>query len=146
ELSYFWSNWDTVKAFSYLKDAEKIYPEPSAFQKGQLLFNEAGIVYDSDIVKAKDLYKRADRYFNQWNSARAFLYRSRLWNNYGTLIQKQDSADQYLDVIIEKSLPFARQSGNREHISANLVNIGVILMNVTDYAKARGYYAEAIQV
>ncbi|RQP15255.1 MAG: hypothetical protein EAS52_15650 [Parapedobacter sp.] len=146
ELSYFWSDWDTAKAFAYLKDAENIYPNPSAFRSGQLLFHEAGIVYDSDILKAKDFYKRADRYFSQLESPRAFLYRSRLWNNYGTLVQKQDSADKYLRIIIEKSLPFARQSGSKEHISANLINIGVVLMNVTDYAKARRYYAEAIQV
>src|SRR5690606_15674357 len=61
-------------------------------------------------------------------------------------LQRQDSADRYLNIIIEKSLPFARKSGSQTHISANLVNIGLVLMNITDYHKARSYYDEAISV
>src|SRR5690606_36757613 len=146
ELSYFWSDWDTTRAFSYMRDAEALFPEATAFRKGQLLFNEAGIIYDNDIPRAKRLYKEADRYFSKRETPGAFLYRSRLWNNYGVLLQRQDSADRYLNIIIEKSLPFARKSGSQTHISANLVNIGLVLMNITDYHKARSYYDEAISV
>ncbi|MGS2760977.1 tetratricopeptide repeat-containing sensor histidine kinase [Sinomicrobium sp. M5D2P9] len=146
EISYLWSDWDTVRAFSYLKDANKLYPKPSIFQKGQLLFNEAGIIFEHDISKAKQLYKEADSHFNQLKSPRAFLYRGKLWANYGALLQRQDSVAKFLEITIEKSLPYVRQSGDQAHISHNIINIGLVFMNMGDYARARGYFEEAMDI
>lgn len=143
-LSFFWSDRDTSRAFHFIREARKaIGGRPNNYYQGLLEHFTANIVYTHDIKRAKLHYMRADRYLSASPLKRAFYYRAKAWNNYGTLLQIQDSASRYMNILIEKAIPYARQAGDSAAVGVNLHNIGLILANVQDYDKADTYYRQA---
>lgn len=145
DLSFYWSDRDTSKAFGYIDMAQKIVGvNPSKYYRGLLLHHRANVIYTRDIEKAKAYYRRAAQLLASYSFPRAYVYRSRAWNNYGTLLQAQDSAAQYLDLIIDKALPYSRMAGDSSAVSQHLQNIGLILGNLNDFESAAHYYEQAM--
>lgn len=144
-LSFFWCDRDTAKAFQYIAEAEEIMDErPSDYQKGLLYHFKANVIYTHDIEKAKAYYMKADRYFSNYSLPRAYFYQSKAWNNYGTLLQIQDSAGRFMDIIIDKALPYARLAGDSIAVGNHLQNMGLLLSNIQDFEKAHNYFNQAI--
>src|SRR3546814_695878 len=94
--------------------------------------------------KAKSYYLRAAHLLAGYAFPRAYVYRSRAWNNYGTLLQAQDSAAKYMDIIITRALPYSRMAGDSSAVSQHLQNIGLILANLQDLQSAAHYYQQAM--
>ncbi|MGV3762648.1 tetratricopeptide repeat-containing sensor histidine kinase [Parapedobacter sp.] len=145
ELSFYWSDRDTSKAFDYIEKAKQIMgPDPNGYYRGLLWHHRANIIYAHDMEKAKSYYLRAVHLLAGYAFPRAYVYQSRAWNNYGTLLQAQDSAAKYLDIIIERALPYSRMAGDSSAVSQHLQNIGLILANLQDFESAAHYYKEAM--
>lgn len=145
DLSFFWSDRDTSKAFYYIEEARKVMgTDPSDYYRGLLLHFKANVIYSHDMEKAKDYYMQAEQLFSRYLFPRAYVYRAKAWNNYGTLLQAQDSAGRYMDIIIEKALPYSRLAGDSASVGHHLQNIGLILSNLNDYETADQYYHQAI--
>lgn len=144
-LSFFWSDRDSSKAFHSISEAQRIMgSNPNNYQKGLLLHFTANVIYSDNVEKAKAYYMQADRYLSTNTSPRSYAYRSKAWNNYGTLLQQQDSVSKFMDIIIDKALPYARLAGDSVAVGNHLQNIGLLLTNVLDYEKAQAYYNQAI--
>lgn len=145
ELSFFWSDRDTSRAFGYIEKARRIMGvNPSAYYQGLLWHHRANVIYAHDMEKAKSYYQRAAHLLAEYSFPRAYVYQSKAWNNYGTLLQAQDSAAKYLDIIIERALPYSRMAGDSSAVSQHLQNIGLILGNLNDFESAAQYYQQAI--
>lgn len=143
-LSFFWSDRDTAKAFRFIREAEKVMgPQPGGYHQGLLKHFTANVVYTHDIERAKRDYMQADRHLAASRSKRAYYYRAKAWNNYGTLLQVQDSASRYMEILISKAIPYARLASDSVAVGVNLHNIGMLLSNVQDYKKAAAYYDQA---
>src|SRR5690606_33778093 len=144
-LSFYWSDRDTAKAFGYIEKARQVMgPNPNGYYQGLLWHHRANVIYAHDMEKAKSYYQRAAHLMAGYSFPRAYVYQSRAWNNYGTLLQAQDSAAKYLDIIIERALPYSRMAGDSSAVSQHLQNIGLILGNLNDFESAAQYYQQAI--
>jgi len=144
DLSFFWCDRDTARAFHFIHEARKVMgSRHNDYQQGLLQHFTANIVYTHDIERAKRYYMQADRYLSGSRFKRAYHYRAKAWNNYGTLLQIQDSASRYMNILIEKAIPYARLAGDSIAVGVNLHNIGMLLSNVQDYNKAESYYGQA---
>jgi signal transduction histidine kinase len=144
-LSFFWSDRDSSRAFHYILEAQKVMgAKPSDYQKGLISHFMANVIYSHNPEKAKAYYMQADRYLATNTSPTSYAYRSKAWSNYGTLLQQQDSSSRFMDIIIEKALPYARLAGDSIAVGNHLQNIGLLLGNVTNYEKADTYYEQAI--
>jgi signal transduction histidine kinase len=145
DLSFFWSDRDSSKAFHYIAEAKKAMgPTLSDYQKGLIFHFKANVIYSHDAEKAKEYYMQADRYLSTNNSPTSYAYRAKAWSNYGTLLQQQDSSSGFMNIIIEKALPYARLAGDSIAVGNHLQNIGLLLANVTNYKKAEAYYEQAM--
>ncbi len=145
ELSFYWSDRDTSKAFGYIEEAEKVMgTNPTDYYRGLLWHHRANVIYAHDMEQAKHYYLQAAHLLNRYSFRQAYVYQARAWNNYGTLLQAQDSAAQYLDVIIDKALPLSRMAGDSSAVSQHLQNIGLILANLHDFESASPYYRQAM--
>src|SRR5690606_10105247 len=145
DLSFYWCDRDTSKAFGYIAQARNVMgTHPSDYHQGLLWHHRANVIYAHDMEKAKSYYLRAARLLTDYSFPRAYVYQSRAWNNYGTLLQAQDSAAKYLDIIVERALPYSRMAGDSSAVSQHLQNIGLILGNLDDFESAAQYYRQAM--
>jgi Signal transduction histidine kinase len=145
KISFFWSDRDTTKAYSYLNDAKTLMDKrPSSYYWGLYHQFLANILMEYDYEEAKRTFLKADAYLKNETTRNAFLNRSKIWNNYAMILQKQDRHDEYLKVTIDQSLPLARLAGDSSSVAYQLNNIGRQLENIHDYRKAENYYKQAL--
>ncbi|WP_353186266.1 sensor histidine kinase [Parapedobacter lycopersici] len=145
DLSFFWCDRDTAKAFHYIDESRKLMGnKPTDYQQGLLHHFTANIIYNHDIERAKSEYMLAEKYLARYRFPRAYFYRSKVWNNYGTLLQRQDSANLFMGIIVDRALPYARLAGDSTAVGNHLQNIALLLSNVQDYEKAESYFKQAL--
>lgn len=144
ELSNYWSYRDTAKAFRHLELARKFVGNDQ-FLKGTWLFYKAGIYFDYDIQKAQKLYLEADQILKNKSSNSSFEYRAKAWHNYAVLEQLQDKNQSFLNITLEKCIPFAEKSGNKTLLASYLVDVGMVFDNFREFSKSIGYYQKSIE-
>lgn len=146
DVSIFWTDHDTAKAYQYLAEArQQMGKSPTDFQKGLYHLYHANILMDYDAQQAKAEFAFADSLLAADTSPKSYLYRSKLWNNYGVVLQKEDNSAAFMEIIVNKTLPYARLAGDSAQVGYQLQNMGMLLSNVLDYKKAAGYYKQALQ-
>ncbi|GAB3248711.1 hypothetical protein GCM10027347_05310 [Larkinella harenae] len=144
ELSNFWSDRDTTKAFAYIREARRFMPDGDSYYQGLLHFYTAGIHFSIDSDRAKREYQQAEKLLKKYNHAEAYRFRARTWNNYGILLQSAEQEKAYLDILLNKAIPLATKARDTLMISEYYHNVALVLMNTTDYAKADLYYQRAL--
>lgn len=145
ELSDYWSYRDTVKAFQSLKTADE-YVQKDNFLKGLLLFYKAGVYFDHDVDKAQSLYKQADEKLKNYTDPKTFEYRAKLWHNYAVLQQGKEDQQDFLNITLEKCIPFAEKSGNKTLQATYLVDVGLVFANYREFPKAISYYNKSLEI
>ena len=146
DVSVFWIDYDTIKAHHYLEEAHKLMKvPPTAYQKGLYHLYHANIVMDFRPEEAKVEFITADSLLKKDASAKSYFYRSKLWNNYGMILQRANKNDEFMEVIIKKSIPYARLSGDSVQVGKQLQNVGILFFNFFDYKKAAEFYKKALQ-
>src|SRR5690554_8162706 len=108
ELSNFWSDRDTATAFRYLREAKELMPPKDPYYSGLLHFYTAGIYFDREIERGKKEYMEAEKFLSKDPSPVAYRFRARSWNNYGALLQRQDREEEYIKLLLNQSIPFAK--------------------------------------
>ncbi|MET0242789.1 MAG: ATP-binding protein [Flavitalea sp.] len=145
DLSFHWSDWDTAKAFGYINEAKNVAGnQPTEYQAGLLANFTANIVFMHDVARAKALYMQADKHLSNYTTPEAWRFRSKAWNNYGILLQMGDSAEQYMNIITDRAIPYARKAGDSLAVGNGYLNIGLLLSNVQDHANAAAYFERAL--
>jgi len=145
-VSIFWIDYDTIKAYQYLEEARRFMDEPpTAYQKGLYHLYYANILMDFEPQKAKDKFSMADSLLAKNKSPKSYLYRSKLWNNYGVVLQKEDKSAEFMEVIVYKTIPYARLAGDSAQVGYQLQNVAMLLSNQSNYQKADNYYKQALK-
>lgn len=145
EVSKFWSYHDTTKAYQALKNAKKwMSNPPSDFQQGLYHLHYAYILTETNAKAAKEQLLLADSLLKKGDSKKHYYYLAKTWNNYGVLIQQEDKNEEFMKNVINKSLPYARLSGDSSEVAYQLHNIAVQMENIVDYQSASDYYKKAI--
>lgn len=142
-LTDYWSARDTATALQYARQSLPLCGHDN-FYLGLYHFYLGGVYFDFDPALSQREYMLAEKLLQAYVTPRAFLYRARLWNNYGVLEQKKDDDKAYADILLNKAIPLAARSGDSTLVAINLMNVGLIFMNHKEYDKALGYYHRAI--
>ena len=151
DLSFFWSDYDTTKALSYIREAEGVLGSVSnsTYYRGLNSFYRAAVYFEADPSKAKESYMQAEGYLKDVkaeNYRQASRYRARLWASYGALLQREGKAHEYVEILIEKVIPLAESIGDSALMGNNYQNVAMNLMNLGDYDKADAYYERALHL
>lgn len=144
-VSIFWIDYDTVKAYQYLDEARRLMGKsPSDFENGLYRLYHANILMDFEPEKAKAEFSQADSLFARDASRKSYRYRSKLWNNYGVVLQKQDRSAEFMGIIVNKTIPYARLAGDSVQVGYQLQNMAMLMSNLLNYKKAEDYYRQAL--
>lgn len=145
KVSIFWSDRDTARAYQYLHEARKLMGKPPTdLQMGLYHLYRANILMEYDTRKAKAEYIAADKFLAKEQTQKSYRYRSKLWNNYGIMLQEEDKGAEFMQLITGKALPYARLAGDSAAVGYQLQNMGLQLDNIHDYAKAAPYFKAAL--
>ena len=146
DVSYFWSTRDTTKAYRYLAEARKLMDNPPTdYQQGLYQLYQASILMEYAPEQAKEGFLVADSLLAKGDSPKHYFYRSKLWNNYNVIIQIEDRNEEFMNIVLEKALPYARRSGDSSSVAYQLNNIAIQMENVVNYEGASKYYEAALR-
>ncbi len=144
-LSSYWSDIDTAKAKKYLIEGAK-YESKYPYLKAIYYFNLAGYYYLRNTKKSEANYMKAEKEFSKFNSKEAFLFRAKSWSNYANLQQKKDNELLMIDILVNKSIPLAKQAANNDYLGKYHYDLGLIFFNKLQYDKAEKYFLLAISI
>lgn len=145
-VSIFWIDYDTAKAHQYLAEARRLMDKPPTdYQKGLYHLYHANILMDFEPQKAKAAFSTADSLLARSETTKSYRYRSKLWNNYGVVLQKEDKSAEFMEIIVNKSIPYARIAGDSAQVGYQLQNMAILMSNQSNYKEAANYYDRAIQ-
>jgi len=145
-VSIFWIDYDTVKAHQYLEEAHRLMGKsPTDYQKGLYHLYHANILMDIEPEKAKEEFSIADSLLARDTTASSYKYRSKLWNNYGVVLQKEDKSADFMEIVVHKTIPYARLAGDSAQVGYQLQNMAMLMSNLLNYKKAADYYRQALQ-
>lgn len=145
QLSNFWAYRDTVKAFKQLDLADPYIKNNKALQGLKLIY-KAGIIYDNDIPRSLEIYKEADEILKNAKGKHVAEDRAILWHNYAALEQLRGNDYLFLKIIIEKSLPLAKEAKNETILASYYTDVGSTMNNTKEYKKSEQYFLEALKI
>ena len=151
DLSFFWSDHDISKALHYIAEAKNRLGTKTKtdYYGGLIAFYTASVYFDKDPNKAKQFYMEAERLLQKVDQAqklKAIHYRARSWGSYGALLQREDKANEYVDILLDKVIPLAAQTNDVTLLGNNYQNVAMNLMNLQEYEKAAPYYRKALSL
>jgi len=145
-VSIFWIDYDNVKAHQYLEEAHRLMGKsPTDYQKGLYHLYHANILMDIEPEKAKEEFSIADSLLARDTTASSYKYRAKLWNNYGVVLQKEDKSAEFMEIVVHKTIPYARLAGDSAQVGYQLQNMAMLMSNLLNYKKAADYYKQALQ-
>jgi len=144
-LSDEWSYTDTVKAKEFLEQG-KALAKGNRYLMALHSFYLAQLLFETDRPQAEKMYLRSDSLLSIFKTAEAYHFRARAWHNYGALREQDDDSKTMLAVLIDKTIPFSIQSGDRNYLARNYSDVGMIFMNQWQYDKAAPYFEKAINI
>ncbi len=147
DLSWHWGYTDTVKALNALSTAGELMDKDKPIEQAKYIFYHAGIFYNHDRLKSQKLYMEADKLFSKINTPESYGFRSTLWSNYATLEQIGNNDDKtYLDIKLNKCIPFAEKAGKLGKVGSYYTDIGLVFFNLKEFDKSADYCRKAIQL
>lgn len=143
-LSEYWYNKDKDAAQEYLAKGNELgkrYP----YLKGLQRYFEAYFYYDTDKKKSQSIYLTADSLLKEYQNTDAYYYRSKVWRRIGALKQTLDDEKAFTDILLNKAIPFARQSGDSVLVGDHYLALGIVFKNQRQLDKAEEYCLKAIR-
>lgn len=148
DLSFFWSDFDSIRALEYIDEAENILGKKgrSSYYQGLSFFYRAAIHFDKNPLKAKELYMLSEHQLAKSepkDRSQALSHRARLWGSYGALLQREGKADEYVEILLNRVIPIATSINDSILMGNNYQNVAMALMNLKEYNKAERNYQKA---
>ncbi|WP_160715104.1 tetratricopeptide repeat-containing sensor histidine kinase [Chitinophaga solisilvae] len=145
QLTEYYAQKDTIRAMQYLQQSRAwlgnspllhaLYP----YYYGLLLARTQPPLAEAQFLLADSLLKKIP-------GSVSCGFQARAWQKYGVLQQVKDNEEAYMDIIIHKVMPLARQAGDSIFIGKSLLDLGIVFKNNAKRDKAEAYCLEAISV
>ena len=142
-LSDYYSTRDTSKALDYARQGIQLSTHDD-YLTAIAHFYLAGVYFEFDVDRSQQEYLYAEKLLRPFPQKEALIYRSRAWNNYGAIEQRKDNPRAFVEILINKVLPLAQQAGDSTRMALAYHNIGLVLLNLNEYARALQYFSRAI--
>lgn len=142
-LSGYHSQSEQHKARAYLKAARKLSKKYPYLVAGDP-FYEALILPEND-VNSLVLYKKSDSLLAKFKTPAAYLFRSKIWLNYASVLQFLDRQAEMVDIILKKAIPLAKKAENPALLAYMYSDLAVALANIERYEEAKTYFKLSIE-
>lgn len=137
---------DSAKAMRYAQTSLQLYQKHRhTFGMGMAHFYMGNLYLDYyNLEAAEQEYLLAEKILRNDSSYRGLGYRARIWRNYGAVQQRRDDNRQYLDILLNKSLPLLEKAGDTVTLGLCYREVGLVFMNFDENAKAREYFDKSL--
>ncbi len=140
-----WYRKDTTIAKEYL-DKGKIFAKKDSFLNAIYFYYKANLAYVNNIEQAEIYYMMGDSALRNFDSKDANTYKAKIWHNYGVMKQLKDDNKAFADILLNKSIPYARQAGDSIYLGKCFFDLGLTFKNMGQNGKAREYCNTAIEI
>ncbi|RYD72478.1 MAG: hypothetical protein EOP53_21845, partial [Sphingobacteriales bacterium] len=144
-LSELYLKTDTVVSAQYLKEGLN-YSKGNKFMEAVSLFYKALAITKSNPKLAEQMFLKADDALGSYKNKEAFLIRSMCWNRYATLQKLKGDTKAYIDMMLNKSIPLATQSGNMAFIGKDYFDMAMGFKNLSHFTEAETYLKKSISI
>lgn len=142
-LSGFFSKTDLKQAKSYLKEANKLAKEHPFLLAGEPFYEAAFLPVDDE--RALILYKKADSLLAKFTTDEAYLFRSKIWLNYASVLQLNDKQTEAVNTIISRSIPLTKKGKGNILLYFMYADLGTLLSNIGQNKESKAYFSMAIE-
>lgn len=136
---------DTVKAKEYLQKGLE-YSDGDVFRKTVYDFYRARLASLSNADEALKQFMAAEQSFQKIPTKDALLMRSKCWHDYALLLQRNDNTVKYTDILLNKSIPLAMESGDSIYLGKNYLDVALGFKNAGEHAQTETYLNKSIDV
>lgn len=143
-LVTYWTPKDSLKTFEYLEKGHKI-ARNNLFIKG-LYYSKKGYYYYSkgNLEESKKHYLTADSFLNKISGNQgSYKTQSDIWNNIAVIHQIEDEDEKFVDITLNKAIPFAEKAKDSSRLATLNISLGIGFMNLEQYEKAILYLLNA---
>ncbi|MCC6289394.1 MAG: sensor histidine kinase [Chitinophagaceae bacterium] len=144
-LSNFWYRKDSVKGAAYLEQG-RILSKNNPFQQSIYFFYLGNLKSLNNLELSASSFMKADSLLQKFSTKEAFVFRSKVWHNYGAIQQMKDDNEYFADLLLEKAIPFAIKGGDSVYLGKNYFDLGLAFTNTLQFAKAEDVWQKAIQI
>ncbi|HEY9259488.1 sensor histidine kinase [Chitinophaga sp.] len=144
-LADFWAAKDTIKAMKFLQEGAP-YSKKQPYLQALYYYYEGHLLAKNHPDESQEKYMLADTLLSRFKTKESYLFRAKAWYEYGRIQQQKDNYKAFADIILNKSIPFARQSGNQILLGKNYLGLAIIFKNAGQFDKAETYCLQAIEV
>jgi signal transduction histidine kinase len=144
-LSDYWRTKDTVKSKTYLLLGQQL-AKGSPYLRALYYFYEGQYYFNFDMASAAASFKAAQTALLPFKTQQAYQHAAAAWFNYGLMLRNEKGDSFVMDILLNKAIPLAQQSGNAEKLAHFYVQLATLLMNNARFDKAEVYNAKAIDL
>ncbi|WP_158962182.1 tetratricopeptide repeat-containing sensor histidine kinase [Myroides fluvii] len=143
-LVTYWTPKDSLKTFEYLEKGHGM-AHNSLYLKG-LYHAKKGYYYYSkgNLEESKKHYLTADSFLNKISgNVDSYKIQSDIWNNIAVIHQIEDEDEKFVDITLNKAIPFAEKAKDNSRLATLNISLGIGFMNLEQYEKAIVYLLNA---
>lgn len=140
-----WYRKDTVTARQYL-DKAKRFAKNDPFLNSIYFYYKANMTCVTSIEHAEIYYMMGDSALRKFDSKDANIYKAKIWHNYGVMQQLKDDNKAFADILLNKSIPYAKQSADSVYLGKCFFDLGLAFKNMGQNNKVKEYCNIAIGI
>ncbi|MGG5505773.1 MULTISPECIES: tetratricopeptide repeat-containing sensor histidine kinase [unclassified Myroides] len=143
-LVTYWTPKDSLKTFEYLEKGHEM-AHNSLYLKG-LYYAKKGYYYYSkgNLEESEKHYLTADSFLNEISgNVDSYKIQSDIWNNIAVIHQIEDEDEKFVDITLNKAIPFAEKAKDDSRLATLNISLGIGFMNLEQYEKAIAYLLNA---
>jgi two-component system, NarL family, sensor kinase len=144
-LVYYWTPRDTAIARKHLEEGKR-FSKSSPYMSALYYAHEGYLYYAIDIAKSEASFLKADTLLSPFTIKEAYLARSNIWSVCAVLQQRKDNDKGYIELVLNKAIPFAWKAGDTTLVASQYMGLGVAFMNTEQYEKAEVYFSKALEI
>lgn len=143
-LVTYWTHKDSLKTFEYLDKAYKL-SEGNLYLKGVYYAKKGYYYYTREFLdKSEREYLKADKILSQLvGNKDSYKVQADIWNNISVIYQIQDDDEKFVELVLNKAIPFAKKAEDTTRLATYYISLGIGFMNLEQYDKAIPYFLKA---
>ncbi|WP_300486487.1 sensor histidine kinase [Flavobacterium sp.] len=142
-LSDYWRAKDTVKSRMFLTKGKQLAAKNS-YLNALYFFYEGQHLSAINPEKAQLSLRKATQKLTAFRTAASYETAAAAWYNYA-ILQRNKKGDSFvIDILLNKSIPLAQQSGKSEKMAHYYSQLGTLFMYNAQFDKAEAYNKKAI--
>ncbi|QJB30901.1 hypothetical protein HF329_06140 [Chitinophaga oryzae] len=140
-----WIEQDTGMAKKYAGQGKRLVHDNVRLQ-GISLYYDARLLAFTMPDSAAAIYLQAENRLKKFTDKEALRYRSMCWHDYARLLHfDKDDSESYINLMMERAIPLALQSGDRVWLGRNYLDLAYGFKNLQQHPKAETYLKQAIE-